>query len=78
MSMKVEDVVITDEIRNAVSFTYSQCHARINAISSIQMEIFKQKYGRYPEVIEIWDFDKDIKECAEQVEEKLFKEYLQI
>jgi len=75
--MKVEDIVITDEIRNTANFVYAQCYARMNAISSIQMEIFKQKYGRYPEVVEIWDFDKDIKECAEKVEEKLFKEYLQ-
>jgi len=76
--MRVEDIIITDEIRNAANFVYHNCHARENAICSIEMEIFKQKYGRVPYIVEIWDFDKDIKECAKKVEEKLFKEYLQI
>ena len=72
-------IIITDEMREQANFVYAQHHARINAINSIEYEIFKQKYDRYPEIpeiIEIWDFDNDIIEKAREIEKQLFEEYL--
>ena len=69
-------IIITDEMREQANFVYAQRHARINAINAIEMEVFKQKNGRYPEIIEIWDFDQDIKENAKDIEKQLFEEYL--
>lgn len=69
-------IIITDEMRKETNFVYAQNHARINAINSIEMEVFKQKYGRYPEVVEIWGYDEDIKEKAREIEKQLFEEYL--
>ncbi len=69
-------IIITDEMREQANFVYAQHHARINAINSIEYEVFKQKYDRYPEIIEILDFDNDIKEKAREIEKQLFEEYL--
>lgn len=69
-------IIITDEMRKETNFVYAQNHARINAINSIEMEVFKQKYGRSPEVVEIWGYDEDIKEKAREIEKQLFEEYL--
>ena len=69
-------IIITDEMREQANFVYAQHHERINAINSIEYEVFKQKYDRYPEIIEILDFDNDIKEKAREIEKQLFEEYL--
>lgn len=47
--------------------SYYQCTAKMNRISSIKFELFYQKYGRYPQLIEIWDFDTDIEKASEKI-----------
>lgn len=56
---------ISNKMIKKVNFVHLQGHAKINAISALELELFEQKYNRVPDVVEIWDFDDDIKRWAE-------------
>jgi len=52
--------VITDEMRR-VRETKSE------TISSIQFELYRQKYGRPPTIVEFFDMDDEIRKIADLV-----------
>ena len=68
------EYVTTKKMIDYCKFVRVQGHARQNAYSAIESELYKQKYGEYPEVVDIWDMDKDIKEEAEKMGSKIFNQ----
>ena len=63
---------ITESIVKVCKFVIIQGHARINAESVVELELYKQKYGEYPQVFDIWDMEKDIVENAKQIVDTVF------
>lgn len=64
---------LTDDIKNYCDFVSYQGHAKTNAYTHAEFELFKQKYNRVPELVEIWDFDDDIKQNARIIVDSYYK-----
>lgn len=67
---------INDEMIRAVRTCFVQRWARSNSIFDIRSELYKQKYGEYPE-IPLWDnYEDEIIETAKKFEEQIWQTML--
>lgn len=66
------EYTVNQKMIDVCKFVIAQGHARINAQSVIEIELHKQKYGKYPEIVDLWDMDKNIIKEAEKITNELF------
>lgn len=64
--------IITDKMIEECKFVKVNEHAFYNAYVSIESELYKQKYGTYPDVMDIWDMDNDIQIEAKKIGDTIF------
>ena len=69
-------ITITEAMRSQAYSVYRNCWARDNANYPLELEIYKQNSNDKDIPFE-WDIPKEIKIKAQEVNDLLFKEYLE-